>query len=78
MKTQIPKSNKSEELYHQSKEVQTNLDPKDLKDDLRKRSEYFLDLDNLKPQQHNWIDRGVVVSCEGAAHPNHRVYKRTR
>lgn len=40
------------------------------------KSQFLLDLDNLKPQEHIWVDRGLVLSCEGAAHPSHRVFKR--
>jgi len=31
-----------------------------------------LDLDNLPTQTHNFVKRGIVISCEGAGHPNHR------
>jgi len=34
------------------------------------------DLDNMKPQEHRWVDRGLILSCEGAAHPYHQVSKR--
>lgn len=37
--------------------------------------EYEVDLNNLPGQQHNWVDRGLVLSCEGAGHPNHQAYK---
>lgn len=35
-----------------------------------------IDMDNLPKQEHRWVDRGVVMSCEGAGHPNHRHFKR--
>lgn len=31
-----------------------------------------IDLDNLPRQKHNWIKRGIVMSCENAMHPSHR------
>lgn len=31
-----------------------------------------IDLDNLPVQEHNFVRRGIVVSCEGAGHPSHR------
>lgn len=37
--------------------------------------EYELNLNALKPVEHLWTDRGEVLSCEGAAHPNHRHFK---
>lgn len=33
--------------------------------------EVRLDLDHLPKQEHNWIKRGIKVSCEGAGHPHH-------
>jgi len=35
-----------------------------------------IDLNNLPKQTHRWVDRGLVLSCEGAGHPNHRSFKR--
>lgn len=43
---------------------------------LKRRSEWLEDLDNLKPQTHNWIDRGIIISCENAGHPYHQASKR--
>ena len=36
------------------------------------------DMDNPPKVEHFWVDRGQVMSCEGAAHPNHRVFKRLK
>lgn len=30
-----------------------------------------IDLDNLPKQKHNWVQRGIKMSCEGAQHPHH-------
>lgn len=30
-----------------------------------------VDIDNLPKQQHNWVRRGIKMSCEGARHPHH-------
>jgi hypothetical protein len=36
-------------------------------------------LDSIpKKQPHNWIDRGMFISCEGAGHPHHRHGKRLK
>jgi len=43
---------------------------------MNKQSEYSLELDNLKPQQHNWVDRGLIMTCEGSNHAYHESYKR--
>lgn len=42
------------------------------------KAEYEVDLNDLPKQEHFWVDRGVVMSCEGAGHPNHRTFKRVK
>lgn len=39
-------------------------------------NEYVADLDNLPSQTHRWVDRGLIMSCEGGDHPHHQAYKR--
>lgn len=39
---------------------------------MESNAEYKLDLDSLPKQKHNWVRRGIVVSCEHAGHSNHR------
>lgn len=56
---------------------QHSLSREEVADLMRKRSEYQADLDNMPHIEHRWIDRGKVMSCEGATHPNHRAFKRT-
>ena len=51
---------------------------KKLHDELMERSEYTFDMDNMPKVTHKWVDRGAVLSCELAGHPNHRVFKRIR
>lgn len=58
------------------KQEQGSLSKEEVAELMRRRSEHQLDLDNMQPQQHNWVPRGVVMSCEGANHPNHRAFKR--
>jgi hypothetical protein len=36
------------------------------------REQGGIDLDNLPKQEHHWVKRGIVMSCEGMNHPNHR------
>lgn len=40
------------------------------------KPEYELNFDDLKPKQHNWIDRGLWLVCENAGHRSHRVFNR--
>lgn len=73
-----------EEVKQSIKEEQSGLTKdeviamlKDSKTDSEKpKYEQILDLDSIPNQQHNWVDRGVVMSCEGGNHPYHQVYKR--
>lgn len=41
-------------------------------EEMKATSEYALDLDNIPTQKHVWVKRGIVMSCEGAGHSNHR------
>lgn len=40
-----------------------------------KNSDYVVELDKVR-QEHNWIDRGLKLTCESPAHPTHEVWKR--
>ena len=57
---------------------QKNMAYQEVKDAMEKRNEHIAELDNLPKQNHIWVDRGAVMSCEGAAHANHRAFKRLR
>lgn len=37
---------------------------------------HTVDLSKMTPQTHRWVDRGHVMSCEGAGHASHRTFKR--
>lgn len=37
---------------------------------------HTVDISKLTPQVHIWVDRGLVMSCEGAGHASHRTFKR--
>lgn len=45
-------------------------------EEVEQKPQYTVDLDKLMPQKHNWIDRGLVMSCENGGHPTHRAFKR--
>lgn len=47
-----------------------------LHDEIQAETIATVDLDNLPKQTHRWVDRGLVMSCEGAGHANHRHFKR--
>lgn len=48
----------------------------EIRNDMKEKSEHVVELDRMSPVIHRWIDRGAVMSCEGADHPNHRAFKR--
>lgn len=39
------------------------------------KAEYVFDPETVEKPEHNWIERGLVMSCEGANHPAHRHFK---
>lgn len=41
-----------------------------------KRSDFVFSFDNMQPQLHRWIDRGMKMTCESAGHPYHEAWKR--
>ncbi len=50
----------------------------EIKEDLHKRSEFLLELDNLPKQNHIWTMRGANATCENAGHEMHRVWFRSK
>jgi hypothetical protein len=69
-------SEAAREFKEKIKSEQETMSREEIMDLMKKNTEFQIDLDNLIPQQHFWIDRGQVMSCEGATHPNHRAFKR--
>jgi len=53
------------------KEEQSNLSKEEILDMMNNKHEYTQDLNNLPSVEHNWVERGLKVSCEGANHPYH-------
>lgn len=47
-------------------------------DETKPKYTHIFDPDTVTPQKHLWVDRGLVMSCEGAGHPYHRAFKRQR
>lgn len=39
------------------------------------KAEGVFDPETAEKPTHNWVDRGEVMSCEGAGHANHRHFK---
>jgi hypothetical protein len=68
-------SNRLDELQTEYKASQSEEVRKQIHDELAKRAEFTFDLNNLPQVTHRWVDRGEVMSCEGAGHANHRHFK---
>lgn len=52
-------------------EEQEGMTKDEIAAEMEARHEYVQDLDNLPEVKHNWVERGLKVSCEGANHPHH-------
>ena len=60
------------------KDQQAEMTYEEVANLMNRQSEYSLELDNLKPQHHNWVDRGLMMTCEGSSHAYHEAYKRQK
>lgn len=67
-----------QESREQVKHEQSGMDYDEIKNQMERVSDFVLEMDNLKPQKHIWVDRGAVMSCENAGHANHRAFKRIK
>lgn len=68
----------TEQLFELQEKYKKNPDEtlrKEIIEEIKKTSEDIFDFDNLPPVKHRWVDRGEVMSCEGANHPSHRHFK---
>jgi hypothetical protein len=54
------------------KAEQEGMTKEEIAAELEQRFEHTFDLDNMPKQKHNFVKRGIVISCEGADHPSHR------
>ena len=74
----IPNPQSYDEYQQELKASQHGLSKDEVFRQMLQTSEAATDLDNLPAQDHNWVDRGQIMSCEGAGHPNHRHRKFNR
>lgn len=54
---------------------QSAMTREDVIEMMKARNDFIADMDNLAPQEHRWIDRGLIMSCENAGHPYHQTSK---
>jgi hypothetical protein len=65
----------AKEAKQKIEEKQSKMSYEDVKAILARRNDYLFELDKLEPQKHNWVDRGLKMSCENAGHPHHQAFK---
>lgn len=61
-----------EQRQAEVKAAQEGMTKEEIQEQMEATSEFVIDLDNLPRQKHNFVQRGIVISCEGADHPTHR------
>lgn len=68
------------ETYQQYQDAvkteQADMNYEEIKDLMSKQSDFMLELDNVIPQKHIWINRGAKLTCENAGHPMHEAWLR--
>lgn len=69
-------SNWYEERKQQLEQESAGKSRQQVAEQLSETAEHVFDPDNAKPIQHNWIRRGIKMSCEGAGHPHHQTWLR--
>jgi len=48
----------------------------ELLEEAKRQNDVVFELDKQAKVLHNWIDRGLKLSCEDAGHPQHEVWKK--
>lgn len=48
--------------------------PEETIEQVSQTNEYSFDPATAQPVLHNWVQRGVKLSCEGAGHAHHEVW----
>lgn len=71
----IPKPQSYSEFKQELKAEQSGMSREDIARLMDSQSETVFDPETAEKPKHNWVDRGLVMSCEGAGHPNHRHFK---
>lgn len=74
----IPQPKSYEEIRSEIQAEQSGKSRAQIAADMARSSEFVFDPETAVAPEHNWIDRGEVMSCEGANHPNHRHFKYTK
>lgn len=75
MKLNIPEPQSYQDHKQELNDQQANMSREQIVDRMRSQSEAIFDPETAVKPRHNWVDRGRVMSCEGAGHPNHRSFK---
>lgn len=65
-----------EEKIAKIEEEQKTKTRDEVTEELRTKSEHVFDPSTAAKQNHLWVDRGLVLSCENAGHSYHQAWKR--
>lgn len=65
-----------EEHLEALKAEQAGKSREEIKAQLAETNQHVFDPETAQPVKHNWVDRGLKLSCETAGHPSHQTWKR--
>lgn len=71
----VPKPESYEEYRQQVRADSIGKSRQDIAAEMAANSEDVFDPETAVAPSHRWVDRGAVMSCEGAGHPSHRHFK---
>jgi hypothetical protein len=56
-------------------EQQAGKSRQEIAEALQTKAEHVFDPATAPKVKHNWVHRGLKLSCEGAGHPHHQAWK---
>lgn len=71
----VPKPQTYEDRQRELHEDQAGMTREEIASLMASNSEATFDPETATAPDHNWVDRGLVMSCEGAGHLSHRHFK---
>lgn len=71
----VPKPMSYEERQAELRAAQAGMSREQIAEQMTAESEGVFDPETAVAPTHHWVDRGAVMSCEGAGHPTHRHFK---
>lgn len=65
-----------EDKQNELAEQQAGKTRQEVATELKTQAEHVFDPETAVPQKHNWVRRGIKMSCEGANHAHHQTFLR--